>query len=208
MTAVMTPPKPLKKSAAAAPPAPHRWTIPEYRELGKTGLFQDVKTMLLHGEIYIMPMPSPPPDSSLNRADAYLRSICPAGHHLRNQQGFDIGSENDPGPDLALVRGTFADYDTRTPTSAVLIVEVAVSSLHTDLNVKPELYAAAKVFEYWVLDVEGRELHIFRDSVAEPVGRGPYAYRSHQTLAVGETASPLAAPTATVQVEELLPKIQ
>ena len=39
-------------------PKPYRWTIAEYRELDKIGLFNDVKTMLLDGEFYVMPMPS------------------------------------------------------------------------------------------------------------------------------------------------------
>lgn len=205
MTAVMTPPK---KPVAAAPPAPHRWTIPEYRELGKTGLFHDVKTMLLHGEIDIIPMPSPLHATASTKVENWLRSVFRSDPHVRVEKAFDIGAENDPGPDAAVVPGEVDDYVSRHPTTAALIVEVAVSSLHTDLNLKPELYAAAKVPEYWVLDVEGRELHIFRDPVAEPAGRGPNAYRSHQTLAASESASPLAAPTATVKVEELLPKIQ
>jgi hypothetical protein len=55
-TAVLNPPAQASNQTALRP---HRWTIAEYRELDKTGLFHDVKTMLIDGEVYVMPMPSP-----------------------------------------------------------------------------------------------------------------------------------------------------
>lgn len=52
---VLTPPK----TPHSQPPKPHRWSMAEYREIDKTGLFQDVKTMLLYGEVCVMLLPSP-----------------------------------------------------------------------------------------------------------------------------------------------------
>jgi Uma2 family endonuclease len=202
--AVLTPPAPAA-SLPAAEPKPYRWTIARYRELDKTGLFYDVKTMLIDGELYVMPMPSPPHDISLNLADGFLRSICPPNHHVRNQQGFDIGLRNDPGPDLALVVGTIRDYTQQTPTTALLVIEVAVSSLAIDTNKKAELYAAAGVADYWVIDVDYRQLHIFRDPVVSPVGLGANAYRTRLAYGPTDTVAPLAVPTATVKVSDLLP---
>jgi len=196
-----------KKAVPSQSPKPHRWTIAQYRELYKTGLFYDCKTMLLHGEVYVMALPSPMHSTASAKVENYLRAAFPTNPHVRVEKAFDIGTDNDPGPDVAVVPGTIDDYETRHPTIAILVVEVAVSSMPTDMNVKPELYAAAKVPEYWVLDVEGRELHIFHDPVAHPTGLGPNAYRTHQTFAAKDSVSPVAAPTALVKVEDLLPKI-
>ncbi len=188
-------------------PKPYRWTIAEYRELDKIGLFNDVKTMLLDGEIYVMPMPSPQHDTALAKVEDYLRRTFTEGFHVRSQKAFDIGTRNDPGPDLAVVPGTVDDYTEQHPTAAILIVEVSVTSLASDTSTKAELYASARVPEYWVLDVEGRQLHSSRDPVAQPAGRGANAYRNQQTFGADDTVSPSAVPTASVKVNDLLPKV-
>ncbi len=202
---VPTVPPAVATPAAPADSQPHRWTIAEYRELSKTGLFHDKKTMLLDGVLYVMTLPKPPHDEALNLTYEFLRAAFPTGHHVRNQQGFDIGTRNDPGPDLVVVTGSIRDYHARTPTTAVIVVEVSDTTLATDTTTKAELYATASVPEYWVIDVVNRQLHIFRDPQPLPAGLGAIAYRTHQTLGPTDTISPLAAPAATITVSDLLP---
>ena len=201
---------PAPPAAPAAPPppaalAPHRWTLDEYRQLHKTGLFEDRKVMLLNGELYVMPMPGPPHDVSMTLAFRYVLGICPPGHYVRNQQAFFVGTRHDPGPDLAVVPGDVRDYGTDFPRTALLIVEVAHTTLQTDITVKAEKYATAMVPEYWVIDVENRRLLIFRDPAPLAEGLGAIAYRSHVTLNPDDTAAPLLAPGAAVRVADLLP---
>jgi Uma2 family endonuclease len=201
MSAVVTPTPPAP--AAPAGPTPYRWTIAEYRELGKTGLFQGVKTMLIDGEIYTMPMPNPPHDTALGLVEEWLRTVFTSGHHVRTQKGFDIGARTDPGPDLVVVPGSIRDYATKTPTSAVLIVEVADTSLFIDTTKKAEWYATAGVPDYWVIDLENRRLLVFRDP--HPIPDGGAAYRTHLTFGPNDTVTPLAAPNVAVKVADLLP---
>jgi hypothetical protein len=47
------------------------------------------------------------------------------------------------------------------PRTALLVIEVADSSLHVDTAIKPALYAAAGVPEYWVVDVRRRRVQVF-----------------------------------------------
>ena len=183
---------------------PYRWTIAAYRKLAVTGLFNDMKTMLLHGELYTMAMPDPPHNLSLGLVADWLASAFGAGYHVRNQMAFDIGTHNDPGPDLAVVVGSRRDYANRQATEAVLIVEVADSSLFIDTTTKAELYATAGVADYWVLDLEQRQLVVFHDPQPLPKGLGATAYRTRLTLASTERVSPLAAPQASILVSELL----
>jgi Uma2 family endonuclease len=208
MSAITMPPAPSPVQTPpprSSGPKPHRWTISEYRELACTGLFHDMKTMLIYGELYTMGMPKPPHDFALSATYEFLRSICPEGHHIRNQQGFDIGTDSDPGPDLAIVPGTFRDYAATTPTVAILIVEVAHATLSIDTTTKAELYATAGVPEYWVIDLEHRQLIVFRDPQPLPKGLGATAYKTHLTYAPTDRVSPLAAPQTAILVSELLP---
>ncbi len=87
----------------------------------------------------------------------------------------------------------------------MLIVEVADSSLFLDTTTKAELYATAGVPDYWVIDLENRRLLVFRDPVPLPAGLGATAYQTHRAHAPHDTVSPLAAPTASVRVGDLLP---
>jgi len=213
MPAVIAPPAPTgmipavsaTSAATSGCPQQWKWTLVEYRKLGETGFFRGLKTMLIDGELLTMAMPNPPHDTTLTLAANYLRAACPVGYYVRDQQGFDIGTRTDPGPDLAVVPGSVRDYAACTPTAAVLIIEVADSSLAFDLTTKAELYATAGVPDYWVIDVEGRCLHVFRDPVTLPAGLGATAYSVHLTLAATDIVSPLAAPHATVTVADLLP---
>ena len=144
MSATATPHAP---AGASPPPANgstrRRWTIQEYRQMARAGLLDGMRTILIHGEVLTMPMADPPHDTSLSLAFEFLQSFCPAGHYVRNQQSFDVGTENDPGPDLAIVPGSIRDYVADAPTRAILIVEVAASSLFDDTTTKAELYATA-----------------------------------------------------------------
>lgn len=80
---------------------------------------------------------------------------------------------------------------------ADLVVEVAGSSLNFDTNEKRLLYARACIREYWVVDVNGRRLLVYRNPQA-----GDYA--SQQVLGLTDAVSPLAVPAAVVRVADLL----
>lgn len=185
------------------PPQPFRWTIKQYRELRR--ILGDLRTMLIDGQIFLMVMPKPPHDTALGLTEDWLRTVFGTGHTVRCQMGFDIGEDTDPGPDLAVVLGDRRAHAQQTPTSALLIVEVAETTLFFDTTTKAEKYATAGVPDYWVIDLENRVLVVFRDPAPLPAGLGANAYRTKFTLNPADTVSPLAAPHATVTVGDLLP---
>ena len=209
-TTTITPP-PVQPVGTATPnppstgPAPWRWTIEQYRQLGPTRIFDGLKTMLLDGEIYTMTFPKPPHNTALNLTYEFLRAAFPTGHHVRNQMAFDIGTKDSPGPDLAIVTGSIRDYTARQPTSAVMIVEIADTSLALDTTTKAELYATAGVADYWVVDLENRQFIVFRDPKPLPKGLGATAYATRLTFGPNDSVSPLAAPNSTIRVADLLP---
>jgi len=95
-------------------------------------------------------------------------------------------SESAPEPDLAWVARR--DYSQGRPTGddVLLVVEVAESSLAYDCGEKAELYAAAGIADYWVVNLIERTVEVRRDPAN---GR----YRSLQTFAGDEEVRPLAA---------------
>ena len=79
------------------------------------------------------------------------------------------------------------------------------SSLFFDTTTKAELYATAGIPDYWVIDLENRQLLVYRDPVPLPAGLGATAYPTHLTFGPNDCVSPLAVPTASVKVADLLP---
>ena len=84
------------------------------------------------------------------------------------------------------------------------MIEVADTTLNTDTTDKAEQYATAGIADYWVLDLNGRRLLVFRDPAPLPAGLGATAYRKQQVLGPTDTVKPLAAPNSSIRVADLL----
>lgn len=66
-------------------------------------------------------------------------------------------------PDLTLLRPREDRYRRRPgPADVLAVVEIAVSSLARDRSDKLRLYAEAGIKEYWIVDVFGRCIEVFR----------------------------------------------
>ncbi len=194
-TLAAPPPRPAPPPGATFSPRPLRFTCAEFHRLGDSGLFEGRRAMLIDGAILEQGPMGPPHAIALELVDAALRLAFGAGWWPRHQSPLIFGLDTDPLPDLAVVRGGPRDYPAH-PTTAALVVEVSDTSLGYDTNEKRLLYARAAVPEYWVLDINGRRLLVYRD----PQG-GDYA--SLQTFGAADAVTPLSATTA-VRVADLL----
>lgn len=184
-------------------PRPLQWTREQYRRLGAIGLLSGLRTELIYGEIFRMSPIGWPHVVGCTRAADVLRAVFAGGGWVSGQNPF-AAADSDPQPDVAVIPGRVEDYADH-PETALLVVEVADTTLDYDTTTKAELYATAGVADYWVLDVDGRRLLVFRDPAPLPAGLGATAYRTHLVLGPADTVSPLAAPAAVVRVSDLLP---
>jgi Uma2 family endonuclease len=184
-------------------PRPFRFTREEYYRLGELGFFAGRRVERIHGEVIEMsPIGWPHVVGCRKTGEILERVFSGIGWVSRNEQPLAL-SESDPQPDVIVVPGRFEDY-TDHPTTALLVVEVADTTLDADTTTKAELYATAGILDYWVLDVIGRQLIVFRDPAPLPAGLGGTAYRTRQTYGPTDAVSPLAAPNATVKVADVL----
>src|SRR5712692_2263557 len=74
-----------------------------------------------------------------------IASILPEGFVIRREDPLTL-SDSEPEPDIAVVRGAEADFLETHPTTAELVIEVAVSSPMLDRE-NASLYAEASVKE-------------------------------------------------------------
>jgi len=182
--------------AAPAGPRPVHWTCAEFHRLGDLGTFEGRRAMLIDGVILEEGPMNPPHAITLELVENAIRTAFGTGWRFRNQSPLVLGQDLDPEPDFAVIAGT-SRGSSGHPTMADLVIEVADSSLDFDTNEKRLLYARAGIREYWVVDISGRRLLVYRD----PQG-GDYA--TQQTFGPTEAVSPLAVPSAVVRVVDLL----
>jgi Uma2 family endonuclease len=186
-----------------ASPRTWKWTLEQYRDFCRRGYFDAGRVEFVFGEIIDMGKQGWPHAAALSLLVEVLRRVFATGYWIYDQKPFPVaGSE--PEPDAAVIPGSPRDYNDH-PTIAVLIVEVSDTTLAYDLTTKAELYATAGITDYWVLDVENRQLHVFRDPQLLPATLEATAYQTHLTFSPTDRVSPLAAPNATILVSDLLP---
>jgi Uma2 family endonuclease len=186
---------------ASPEPRPLRWTREQYHRAAELGLFNGLQVELVRGEVYAMSPKGWPHVVGCRKVADRLEQVFAGVAWVSRQEPVAVQGQ-EPEPDVAVIPGRFEDYADH-PTAALLIVEVADTTLDHDTTVKAEQYATAGIADYWVLDVDGRQLLVFRDPV--PVAAGGVAYRTHRVLGPSDTVSPLAAPQAAVRVADLLP---
>jgi hypothetical protein len=112
------------------------------------------------------------------------------------QDPLRIEHYNQPQPDVALLKARPDFYASGTPTPAdiLLLVEVADTTLRTDLGRKARIYASGGVSEYCVVDLNNRVLYVHRS----PSGA---TYTERQVLASGERVAAAFAPHIDFGVE-------
>jgi Uma2 family endonuclease len=186
-------------------PRPIHWTCDEFHTAGDAGAFEHKRVMLIEGVILEMPVPNPPHSTSKDLTEDALRAIFGHGFRVRAENPLILGKSTDPVPDLAVVTGSVRDYAQSHPTTAVLVVEISDSSLDYDMGDKASLYASAPIADYWVVDLVNRQLVVMRDPVVDATRRFGFRYSTVTTLAVGQSASPLATPSASIAVADLMP---
>jgi Uma2 family endonuclease len=181
----------------AGPPRNLLWTVDQFHYLGDLGVFEGRRAMLIDGVIVEEGQMNPPHALALELSGEAIRVVFGTGWRVCVRMPLVLGQSTDPEPDLAVVAGS-ARGATTHPTTAALVLEVADSSLRFDTTVKLAVYAAGGIADYWVLDVNARQLLVFRD----PHGQ---TYRTQQTLGPSDTIVPLAVPGRAVTVADLLP---
>jgi Uma2 family endonuclease len=177
-----------------------RFTREEYERLVEQGFFHpEEKLELVEGIIYEMTPQSSIHATGVRAATRTLESVFSEGFDVRPQLPFASGDDSEPEPDVVVVAGAWQDFSHAHPAKAVLIVEVAESSLFHDRKRKSRLYARAGIPEYWILNLVDWCLEVYREPKS-----GEYASRT--TLREGDSVSPLARPETSVPVADLFPR--
>ncbi len=168
----------------------------EYDRLVELGCFGDERVELIHGVIVRMSPRGTRHAWCIRRLTMLLAPAVAGRADVQVQLPFAADEESEPGPDLSVVPVVASIED--HPGRALLVIEVAESSLREDLAVKVPLYASAGVPEVWVVDVVRRVVHVHRVP-------GPNGYDEVTTVAAGERLALALLPDVRLSTDEFLP---
>ncbi len=193
----MAAPAPAKRDV------PGRYTVAQYTDLVRQGVLRpDDRVELLEGVIVVMSPKNPWHDTAVHCIFDAVRQAVGKRAAVRCQATLVLEPSSAPEPDVAVVPGAITDYVAAHPTTALLVVECADSSLPQDRLSKSRMYAAAGIPEYWIVSRRDDAVEVFRDP--DPATA---TYRSRRLAARGERIGLVALAGTDVAVVELLPPV-
>jgi Uma2 family endonuclease len=114
---------------------------------------------------------------AIKRLERLLRPVEDQGCHLHPQLPVTLGTTQEPGPDLAVVRGSPEDFLNHhpAPSDVVAVIEVADSTLEYDRSTKQRLYAQSGIGVYWIVNIPQGQVEVYEQP---DLATGRYAART------------------------------
>jgi Uma2 family endonuclease len=197
----------LTSDRLAVPPEPVLpLTVGQYHEMVRAGILAEGEPIeLLEGWLVGKMTKDPPHTLSVGCTYDTLRQLVGPIWHVRSEGPITTG-DSEPEPDISVIRGRRRDFVDRHPgpSDVALLVEVADASLERDRGWKKQIYAAARIPVFWIVNLVDRQVEVF----TQPSGPGKQPdYATGQVFAASD-AIPVVLDgreVGTIAVSELLP---
>ena len=185
-----------------------RFTLDEYQHLIELGIFdEDERLELLDGLLVEMSPINPRHAVCVDKLSRLVNHLLYNKAWIRVQSPITIeGRASQPQPDVVVALLQPEVYEERhvKAEEIFLLVEVADSSLHSDQTDKLELYASARIPEYWIVNLIANQLEVYQEPYLTPTGQG--AYNVKRIYARNDTVALQAFPECQVALNEILPR--
>jgi Uma2 family endonuclease len=139
--------------------------------------------------------------ASVQRSSNHLYEMLRGKAYIRIQLPVILGDDSEPEPDVAVVRFDDHEYSFRHPEAAdiYLLIEVADSTIAKDRKQKARIYARNRVLEYWILDVQQRQVYVFRQP-------DDGIYREQIVLTSSDRMAMQSFPDVAIALDAMFPK--
>lgn len=168
--------------------ARRRFTVSEYHRMEEVGILtEDDRVELIRGEIVEMPRQGFRHRAFIDNLTRLLITRLANRAVVSIQMPIVLSEDTEPEPDIQVLRPPAVPHKHREVRAedAVLLIEVAESSLAYDRATKLRLYAEAGIPEYWIVDCVAESVEVHRTPHAD-------GYRD---------VARVADPTATVALQ-------
>ncbi len=174
-----------------------KWSVADYQRMRNLGILDQRHCELIRGDIWDMAPEGEFHRFVNHRGVNYLREIMQGKAEVFEAHPITL-PDSEPQPDIAIVHLPDTRYLTHHPYPEDIywLVEIADTTLAHDLETKRMLYASAGVAEYWVIDVQKRQMTIFKDLQGDDF--------LNQTTVSNGIIYPIAFPDVAIEVEKLV----
>jgi Uma2 family endonuclease len=177
----------------------YRFTVADFYRMAETGILrEDARVELLEGEIIPMMPIGEFHASVVDDLNDMFGKQNRDRFQLRVQNPLQLSEHSMVQPDVILLQPRKDRYRTSAPgpDDALLVIEVADSSLAFDQREKLPLYARAGVEEVWIVNIPERQVEVYR----EP---NFLEYVQTEILRTGKECRPAAFADISIPVAEL-----
>lgn len=181
MSTVSPPPPMVSSPSASAFFTPRRVTVDEYERIIASGSLNEPKKVeLIDGLMVTKMAKSAEHGFSTKEALKALERLLPLGWTARKEEPVRIPDYDEPEPDIAIVRGSDADYRHRIPDVPDVgqLVEVSRTDVAADRQ-QGNVYGRAGIPVYWIVNLADRQVEVY----ANP---GPTGYASRKDFVSGQ----------------------
>ncbi|MEX2543119.1 MAG: Uma2 family endonuclease [Trueperaceae bacterium] len=175
------------------------FTVDEYYKMAESGIFESERVELVEGEVVAMAPKGSSHAGCVTRLTSRLGAVIGQDALLRVQDPLRLNDRTEVEPDLAIVRFRTDYYSAAHPSAAdaLLVIEVADSSLAYDRHVKMPLYARFGIAEAWLVDLTQSQVLVH----SEPSAQG---YRGVVVSGLGRVISSVAMPQFRLAVDDIV----
>ena len=183
-------------AAMSAAVRPRLFTIGEVETMVRAGVIgQDEHVELIEGQIVEMHARGTRHVWSVSRLTRMFNRRDDVV--VTPQSTLELHGRSGPESDIVVLRVDTPQNRLPSRENAVLVIEVADTSLVYDRGVKAPLYGRAGIPEYWIVDLNRERIEVYR----EP---SPDGYRTVRFFLRGENLTPSFAPDTVIKVDDIL----
>lgn len=172
-----------------------RLDVDQYHRLCNSGIIPE-RTELLEGVVVEKMGKSPLHSWTVGFLEEWFRTHLPPNLYVRVEQPLTIGA-SEPEPDLAVIAGHRGLFRDQHPTTASLVVEVAITTVELD-RAKADIYSQSGIAEYLLVLPKLQQVIVYGD-----LSNG--VYQSIKTLNKDAAISLINLCHASLDLSQLFP---
>lgn len=173
-----------------------KWSVDDVQRMLEAGIIQNGERFeLIGGDLVAMAAKGLHHELMKIALNEYFADHRAPDIRCAQETPFRLDDHTEPEPEFIVYPRSIKPRDVRGDT-VLLVVEVADSSIGTDLNRKARLYASYGVREYWVINAVNRTTIVHRDPK-------PDGYVTLTEVPGSQRLVPLLAPSMAVTLDDL-----
>ena len=176
------------------------FNVDEYYRMARAGVLKpDDRVELIEGEIIKMSPIGSPHAACVSRLSYLLHNLDKRKMLVRIQNPIRLDDFSEPVPDVAILKPRRDYYSARhpIPSDALVIIEVANTSVVTDRHIKIPLYARSLIPEVWLVNLPKKVIETYFNPVEG-------SYRKSRKYKRGETVVAHSVPGLKFEVNDIL----